>query len=76
MVKVNRIIPMISDEATTCCQRNARLVLFAKAHIENAGDAWMPISANMYVMHMIPVHGPPLASAPAETAWIEPGSAT
>ena len=47
MVNVNRIIPMISDEATTCCQRNARLVLFEKAHIENAGDDWMPISANM-----------------------------
>ena len=76
MVNVNRISPMTSDEATTCCQRNARLVLFAKAHIENAGDAWIPISANMYVMHMIPVHGPPCDLPPSDTIWIDPGNAT
>ena len=38
---------MISEEATTCCQRNGLLLRLEKAHIENAGEDWMPISANI-----------------------------
>ena len=47
MVNVNKITPITADDAATCCQRKARLVLLANAHIENAGEDWIPISANM-----------------------------
>ena len=67
IVNVNRIIPITIDEATTCCHLKGLEVLFAKAHIENAGEDCMPIKANMYVIHIIPVQTPPTAFEPDET---------
>ena len=61
------MIPIISEDATTCCQRNAQLGVLAKDHMENAGDDWIPIRANMYVMHIIPVQGPPTDFEPLDT---------
>ena len=38
---------MITEDATTCCQRKGSLVRLENAHIEKAGEDWMPISANI-----------------------------
>ena len=35
--------------------------------IEKAGEDCIPISANIYVIHIIPVHTPPVASEPDDT---------
>ena len=76
IVNVKSIIPITIDEATTCCQRNGLEVLFAYAHIEKAGDDCIPIRANIYVIHIIPVHTPPVAKDPDDTHCIEPGIET
>ena len=44
---INRIIPITTEETTTCCMRKGLLVLLENAHIENAGEDWIPIKANM-----------------------------
>ena len=36
----------------------------------------MPIRANIYVRHIIPVHELPTASTLADTHWMAPGRAT
>ena len=64
---VNKIIPMTIEDATTCCQRKGSEVLFAYAHIEKAGEDCIPIKANIYVIHIIPVQTPPIAFEPDET---------
>ena len=60
-------IPIITDDATTCCHRKAFDVLLENAHIENAGDDCIPISANIYVIHIIPVQPPPIDLDPEDT---------
>ena len=64
IVNVNSNTPINKADANTCCHLNAWEVLFEKAHIEKAGDDCIPISANMYVIHIIPVHDPPTESEP------------
>ena len=76
IVNVNNIIPITTDDATTCCQRKGSDVLFAYAHIEKAGEDCIPISANIYVIHIIPVQTPPAAVEPDDTHCIEPGIET
>ena len=46
-VNTNRIRPIANDEPQTCCGANGAGLWFENAHIENAGDDWMPINANM-----------------------------
>ena len=38
MNDICKIIPYTTDDASTCCHRNAFDVLLENAHIENAGD--------------------------------------
>ena len=47
IVNVKRMMPMMRDDAMTCWIRKGLDVLFAKAHMENAGEDWMPIRANI-----------------------------
>ena len=46
-VKKNRIRPIANEEAQTCCGAKGLGSLLPKAHMVNAGEDWMPISANM-----------------------------
>ena len=47
-----------ADAQTACGAKGAGLEL-EKDHIVNAGAAWIPISAIMYVRIITPVHIPP-----------------
>jgi len=70
------MMPMTIEDATTCCHLNDLEVLLEYAHIENAGEDCIPINANMYVMHIIPVHPPPMDWELDETNCMLPGNAT
>src|SRR5881628_117691 len=54
-VNRNRAKPTKKVEAIACCQGKGRGFLLENDHMVNAGDAWIPISENMYVRIMIPV---------------------